>query len=103
MPQLRIRALLKGAATYLPIVRQYACRGSGGTTSARYCYSVWLRHLVKAHESGLNSNPGNVAELGPGDSLGVGIAALLSGADHYYALDAKAHAIPAVTLGVMEE
>ena len=103
MSQLRFRALLKGAATYLPILKEYACRSSGGTTSARYCYTVWLRHLVKAHESRLNANPTCVAELGPGDSLGVGIAALLSGANHYYALDAKPHAIPEVTLGVMEE
>jgi hypothetical protein len=101
--QLRVRALLKGAATYLPIVQEYACRSSGGTTSARYCYTVWLRHLVKAHESQLNTNPSCVAELGPGDSLGVGIAALLSGANRYYALDAKPHAIPEVTLGVMDE
>jgi hypothetical protein len=40
-----------------------------------------------AKESGLNTNPGSVAELGPGDSLGIGLAALLSGAGRYSAFD----------------
>jgi len=54
---------------------------------SRYCYSVWLRHLIKLHESGLPTEFGVVAELGPGKSLGLGICALLSGATTYYALD----------------
>lgn len=101
--EVRLRALLKGVATYVPGLREYACRSSGGTTSARYCYTVWLRHLVKAADAGLNPDPRYVAELGPGDSLGVGIAALLSGADHYFALDAKPHARSERNLRVFEE
>ena len=40
-----------------------------------------------ARRGGLNCRPATVAELGPGDSLGVGLAALLSGARRYYAFD----------------
>ena len=58
-----------------------------GTHSARYCYSVWLRHLVTAHENNLQTDPRVVAELGPGSSLGIGLAALISGAESYYALE----------------
>lgn len=47
------------------------------------CYTVWLRFLVAQGEK----VPKRVAEIGPGDSLGVGIAALLSGADTYYPID----------------
>ena len=64
----------------------------GGINSASSCYSVWLRHLVMSYKNGLLTQPPKcVAELGPGESLGVGLAALLSGADKYYALDVVKH------------
>jgi SAM-dependent methyltransferase len=62
--------------------------GAGGTNDARYCYSVWLRHLVLAHQKNLWHNPKCIVELGPGGSLGTGLSALLSGVNKYYALDA---------------
>jgi hypothetical protein len=84
-----VMPILRGLATYVPLVKRFTNRGSGGTDSARYCYCVWLRHLVALHSAGLGSNWPVVAELGPGDSLGTGIAALLLGANKYCALDAK--------------
>lgn len=85
--KLKAKALLSGLASWLP--GYDVARTTGGTDSARYCYSVWLRHLVLAEASGrLQAGvPRIVAELGPGDSVGIGIAALLSGAERYYALD----------------
>lgn len=76
--------------------------GTGGSCSAEYCYSVYLRHLVHAHQRGLPVDPEVVAEIGPGDSLGVGLAALLCGARRYYAFDAVAHASVAVNLEVFD-
>ena len=55
--------------------------------SARYCYSVWLRHLVAAHENGLAPKLDVLVELGPGDSIGIGLAALLCGAERYVVVD----------------
>ena len=86
---MRIKPLVKGLLTYVPVLSRYALAGTGGTVSARYCYSVWLRHLVQAHQHGLPKIPQTVAELGPGDSLGTGLAAILSGCEAYYALDVK--------------
>jgi len=41
-----------------------------------------------AHRSGLVATlPDTVGELGPGDSLGIGLAALISGVNTYYAFD----------------
>lgn len=84
-----IKPILLGLATFLPIARRFTNRGSGGTDSARYCYCVWLRHLVSLEAAGLGAAWPVVAELGPGDSLGTGIAALLCGVEQYYAFDVK--------------
>jgi hypothetical protein len=101
--QIKPRALAAGVASFLPGLRRLTNRGSGGTGSARYCYSVWLRHLVWAGASGLPIDPVCVAELGPGDSLGTGLAAVLCGADRYLALDVKAHASVDTNVRILDE
>ena len=97
---MRTGLILKGLATYIPVL--YRPRKTGGSVSARYCYSVWLRHLVVAHKNGF-SIPNSVAELGPGDSLGIGLAALLCGANNYYGLDAVPYCNDERNLKVFEE
>lgn len=87
-------ALAKGAATFIPGVAGFACGRSYGTDSPRYCYSVWLRHVVAMADCGIDTNFHTVAELGPGDSLGIGLAAILTGATRYLAFDAVPHARP---------
>ncbi len=97
------RALVASAATRLPGLRKLSGRRTGGSVSARYCYSVWLRHLVTLQESGLAFNFETVAELGPGDSLGVGLASLLCGAKRYVALDVVRYCDCARNLRVFDE
>lgn len=101
------KLLLKGISTYIPgalyLHTRFGSFGTGGTNSARYCYSVWLRHLVTASENNLNTNPTIVAELGPGDSLGIGLAALISGSEKYYALDAVKYTNKSTNLKIMTE
>jgi hypothetical protein len=103
MTEIRLSTLAKGLASFVPGIGRLTCSGSGGTVSARYCYSVWLRILVKLHSIGVRPNLHSVAELGPGDSLGVGLCAMLSGANHYYALDAKKHATSPRNAEILEE
>jgi len=100
---LRVRPVVTGIATYVPGVNKLISRRTGGSDSARYCYSVWLRHLVMAHAHGLPTQPAVVAELGPGDSLGVGLAALLSGAAKYYAFDVVRYARHNRDLAIFDE
>lgn len=71
--------------------------------NARYCYSVWLRHLSILHEHGLNTSPGIVAELGPGDSIGVGLMAVLTGSKKYYAFDVVKHTNLKQNVGLLDE
>ncbi len=95
------KRLLFNAATFIPGVAQLPpvqrvfkrhSIGTHGTIEARYCYSVWLRHLMSAAANGLDTNPRAVAELGPGDSIGIGIASVLTGVERYFAFDVVAHA-----------
>lgn len=89
---MKLKSLALGLASYIPGAGGLRATRTGGTDSARYCYSAWLRHLVMARDHGMNTAPRVIAELGPGDSLGIGLAALLSGADRYFAFDVIAHA-----------
>jgi SAM-dependent methyltransferase len=100
--QISARALIRGVATFVPGVMNLACRGSGGTDSPRYCYSVWLRHLTRLAEVGFDTHFETVAELGPGDSLGIGLSAMLTGANRYFAFDALPHARKETNLQTLE-
>lgn len=100
---MKLKHLAFGMATFVPGVNRLRIRGTGGTDSARYCYSVWLRHVVMARSSGLNPYPKIVAELGPGDSLGIGLAALISGCDKYVALDVVEHANTKINTRIFDE
>ena len=52
-----IGQLFFGIATFIPGVYNLRSKknGSGGSYSARYCYSVYLRHMVMAHQNTLST------------------------------------------------
>src|SRR5262245_66258769 len=79
----KARLLLGGVKSYFPWLCDFT--GTGGTVSPRYCYSVWLRHVGLMHAHGLDTDPRTLVELGPGESIGVECAALLTGAERYVA------------------
>src|SRR5712692_896358 len=81
--------ILKGMLTGVPLINAWRLRhaSTGGTDNPRYCYSVWLRHLVTLVPHGFHIKGARIGEFGPGDSVGTGLAALLSGAEHYVGLD----------------
>ena len=98
-----ITPLLKGLVTFIPGVYKLIPKSSQGSISARYCYSVWLRHIIMAAKNGLPTQPETVAELGPGHSLGIGLSALISGSRQYYAFDIVKLANNKTNLEVLEE
>ncbi len=95
--------LAYGILTYVPGVSRLFRGGAGRTLSARYCYTVWMRHFLLGVQQGLTASPKVVAELGPGNSLGVGLAALLSGSDRYLAFDVAHDASPERNLKIFDE
>lgn len=99
-----IKQLIKGMATFIPgAYSLFSHKRTGGTESARYCYSVWLRHLVMADSNGLSTDPKVIAELGPGSSIGIGLAALISGAEKYYAFDIVNYAFVQKNIEIFDE
>lgn len=103
----RVAQALKGAATFVPgAFEAFSKRRSGGD-SALYCYGVWLKHLTllwaAGEQMGEQALPRVVVELGPGYSLGVGLAAVLSGVEAYYALDVMKLSPPERTLAVLDD
>ncbi len=101
---MKFKRLITGLATFLPGSRLLHRPETGGTNSARYCYSVWLRHLLHAYwNQAVTTHPKVVVELGPGDSIGIGLAALLTGADQYQACDVVKYADLRRNLAVFDE
>ena len=98
------KTIIKGILTFIPGFQRPLPKGkTGGSNSAYYCYGVWLKHLTLLWENGYRSLPVTVAALGPGDSIGTGLAALLSGANNYYALDVKKYSKTDTTLKIFDE
>jgi SAM-dependent methyltransferase len=85
----------------MPAARSLA--GGGHTQSARYCYSVWMRHFMNLQRLLGEFRLESVAEIGPGRSLGTGLAALLSGADRLYAFDLLEYTDVAANVSVFDD
>jgi len=92
-----------GLLTYTPLAARYSIPKTGGTDDPRYCYGVFMRHLRYAHLAGKAGLPEVVAELGPGDSLGTGLAWLIAGSERYLAFDVRRYATAERNLRVFDE
>ena len=101
----RLKPFAKGALSFaFPRFRTTHCCNPLGTMSAESCYSIFLRHLTLVRRgTGITGVPSVVAELGPGRSIGVGLAALLAGAERYYALDLVDFTDPASDAVILDE
>jgi hypothetical protein len=92
---MRFGPVARGLLSFVPALNDILPSKTGGhTDSSAYCYGVWMKHLTLLHANGFPGVPQTIAELGPGESLGVGLCGLLSGATHYVGLDVIAHSNP---------
>jgi SAM-dependent methyltransferase len=98
----KIKPLATGLLKHVPGAKKFLQKKKGGTFSSRYCYAVWMRHLMNYKQFG-KGIPESVAELGPGNSLGIGLSALLSGSSRVVALDVVKYQEHELNLAVFEE
>jgi SAM-dependent methyltransferase len=104
MSEMRLAPIARGLISYFPALNNsLPARSVGQTQSGRYCYGLWMRHLTLLHAHGFRGTPRIVAELGPGETLGVGLCALLSGSDQYIGLDVVPHSNLAGNQQVLRE
>lgn len=100
---MKLRSVVKGALTFVPGMSAILPKPNAGShPPATYFYGVWMKHLAYLTAKGFPL-PQSVAELGPGDCLGVGISALLSGANRYYGLDIVEHTKPESNVRELEQ
>ncbi|PDV86509.1 hypothetical protein CO652_20790 [Rhizobium sp. H4] len=90
MTHIALRSLAKGLGSFVvPQLRN--THVEGGTASARHCYDLFFRHYGHLAPWLNGKRPEVLVEVGPGSSLGVGLAALLAGVDTYIGLDLQDH------------
>lgn len=103
----KFKSIGKGLITYFPgayqIIRKIKPKGGHSSSNAKFCYSFWLRILVTINELDLNNSKKCIAEIGPANSFGIGICALLCGAEKYIALDIDDSYDSTLTTGIFEE
>ena len=95
-----IKAFAYFALTKLNILKP---KTGGSTDSAKYCYAIWLIHLKKATVEGYKHKNSVISEIGPGNSFGVGLSALLSGVSSYTSLDIFKYKDYSINLKLLDE
>jgi hypothetical protein len=104
MGEMRFGPVARGLLSYVPALNDVLPSKTGGhTDSASYCYGVWMKHLTLLRAHDFPAIPQTMAELGPGESLGVGLCALLSGSSHYVGLDVIAHSNPGRNQAILND
>jgi len=96
-----LRSYVKGALSFV-VPQARDSHSNLFPVSAEFSYSLFLRHYVLRSQFRPPRFGEAVAELGPGSSLGFGMAALIAGASRYRAYDLTAHFDTATNLAVFD-
>ena len=93
-PLWKVPHLVKGVLSLIGPLTSWRFRHShtGGTDSPEYCMKMWTQFLRLLVDAGFEPRGTTMVELGPGDTLGLGLSAMLSGVAQYTGLDAVPYA-----------
>ena len=84
---IKLNVILKGMLSYFPGYNLYELfkESKHSSDNPRFCYSFWLRLLKYIHS--YECDLSRIAEVGPGNTTGVGLMALLTGSTEYCAFE----------------
>lgn len=101
---MNLRKLTRGIISYIPVLKSIIpSTGTGGSNDAEYCLNTYSKHKDILINNGCKNPFNTIGEIGPGDSVGIGLCALLDGARLYYGLDAIRHTNIHANIQILEE
>lgn len=83
---MRVKPIITGLLSLVPGAYEAFTKGPNPSTPAA-CYGVLFKHLCLMQRQGAPFVPQHIAEIGPGNSLGNGVLALLLGSESFVGLD----------------
>lgn len=102
--EVRPKPLIKGVLSFaVPSLRSSHHPSVLGSGDSRYCYSAFLRHFSHVATATGGVVPKVIVELGPGNSIGTGLAGLIAGAERCIGLDLQNHMQPELNLRIFDE
>lgn len=97
------KKIARSAVSYMPIFKHVLKKTGTSPVQGVYYSDIYSSHKKKLSEYGFVFPSKIIAEIGPGDSFGVGMCAILDGFEKYYALDVISHTNISKNLKVLDD
>jgi hypothetical protein len=102
--EIRLKPLIKGVLSFaVPSLRSTDHPSVLGSGDSRYCYSAFLRHFSHVATATGGAVPKVIVELGPGNSIGTGLAGVIAGAERCIGLDLQNHMQAELNVRIFDE
>lgn len=76
---IKFRKIIRSFISYMPIAKTISKKKCTSPQYGKYYYDIYLYHIESLKNNGFLNQSGIIAEIGPGDTFGIGLCALLVG------------------------
>ncbi len=91
MNMIKSKKILRSFISYVPFIKKILRAKGTSPVIGEYYYKIFTSHISVLGEAGFPFKSGTIAEIGPGDTLGVGLCAILYGFNKYIGFDVIPH------------